>query len=167
MELNDFIIKECIKKDKHSSNHPSWTWFSNKLKVKCKFDKSCWYEDNHGNYGEIKDTHKLIGIGEINHQKNSIRIGWLPLNTINKDSIQIGTYEYNEDKRIFKWITNVKTDEWFTIHIINQKVFCYYNDKQYSETFDCKFKSVKLLNFYFGGNDKTPHEMCVTKIYEK
>jgi basic membrane lipoprotein Med (substrate-binding protein (PBP1-ABC) superfamily) len=135
----------------------------NQLTFDFKFDKSCLYETNINNH-----TNKLLGFSYDNHMKNSIRFGW----RCNNDKIELMSYIHEDSKVRYDSICDIETDKWYKGKIWFSKatkgvymVVYDENDIEVAIHYDKALMQIKwgyLLNPYFGGNDKAPHDMKIS-----
>jgi len=133
------------------------------------FDPSCWY-----NIKKIGDhTNKLFGLGfGINHHKDSIRVGWRPVE--DSDKIALYSYTYHNGERFIEAICKVSVNTKFNISIIID----YHGGKYKIVISDLKQKSIieysQDFNFYdcfdiwgfrlfpyFGGNPTAPDDVKI------
>ena len=119
------------------------------------FSESCEYELTE-NIGQIN---KLTGLSNgLDHQKNSIRIGWVYEN----GAFDLYSYAYYNGERIEQKLTSVLTDEVFSfkIGIELDRYYIIINGVEYNTpvSFD-ELDSSYLLYPYFGGKEPFPNSL--------
>ena len=159
-----------IKKHRHyASGLNIGLTFSNTVKYRCKFDKSCLYyiPDN-----DKYDINKLCGFSTTwFHHKQSARVGW---RCVDGETIEILTYSYNSgvrEQHETDILGIVMPDEEFEVSIFDNEDSYIYNFEIIGERFSkmrCIDKKEKdwfpfhyLLYPYFGGNKTAPHDMII------
>lgn len=136
-----------------------------RLAYKVKFDTSCVYNIGIQDQG---DVNKLFGIGYFpHHHKNSMRFGWRYV--IDLDAIELLAYYYVDGERNFKHIAFVPINhECICILDILEEghILSVFDDNRRLGEFitsDPAGNDVGyLLRPYFGGNQKAPHDICLT-----
>jgi len=153
-------MEKVIKKGNHrSSRWPEFT-FKNSLSGEVKFVGDFSYSIA---AEKQKDTNKLIGLSDgLNHQRNSIRLGWRWSEKDNK--IEIMSIRYNNGLRIIDHITYAESDKFYE-YSINIWEGVYYvkfggTGKGLTRTSKWNFLRVKL-GFYFGGTEKASKDFKI------
>ena len=136
-----------------------------KKTITIKFNKSCIYDID-----EDSCVNKLWGFsnGLFGVHENSYRFGW----TYDKNSeeIKLWTYTYINGRLHKTIITSLEFDKEYSlsIHIVqlnsNVCTVIYNIDNKIVYDIDIPIKLNKYfleLGFYFGGNTRAPHNMCV------
>lgn len=152
--INDTIFTEYTISH-HKSTNNIQKIKSHSIDGKAMFSKSCEYVLTE-NIGQIN---KLTGLSNgLDHQKNSIRIGWVYEN----GAFDLYCYAYYNSERIEQKLTSVLTDEIFTFkiwidlsgyHIILNGV-----QTDINAPFD-ELDSSYLLYPYFGGKEPFPNSI--------
>lgn len=131
------------------------------------FNTSCWYDTR-----MIGDhTNKLFGMGfGLNHHKDSIRVGWKPIE--NSDKIALYAYTYNKGVRFIEVICKISVNMKFNVKIEphyerNTYIITISDTKQksiieYRQNFDFKDNWGFRLFPYFGGNPTAPDDMNIS-----
>ena len=160
-------MKFTIKKNWHYSSPffiAPWFRIKELYLYDIKFDKNCWYEREEVEYTGIN---KISGLGfGLNHQKNSIRIGWQPDFTDEcKKKIKIHAYWYDESQDGYQeeQIGTVDTSQKFDVKIkINRNsyiVTAFGIDTEIKKTHNKKWGL--WLKPYFGGKSKAPETLKI------
>lgn len=160
-----------IKKGRHYSNEfrPKFFFkYPYSVRKKIMFTNSCKYVLNKQ---DQFDVNKLFGIGlSLRHHQNSIRVGWRYSPTL--DKIILSAYDYNfGDRSNFQLERLVNIGEIVDIELrLNKGInsySIYVNEKkectiQYA--FPFKYNIKTKLGFYFGGNNKAPHDIEIIQF---
>jgi hypothetical protein len=177
MESNTY--KEySIAKGRHRSKWiPTVLPRVDNMKIDAIFDSTCWHKPEVIEYSGIN---KLIGFTQafwFPHYR-SLRIGWQP-DSIRENVIKLYIYTYNSKKRFSKsvyvkrYVCDVSTCTPFTINIakvdkgrieIGIKIHDY-NKRIAIMDNSIPHRYCFLLNPYFGGKSKAPHDMCIGLNY--
>lgn len=125
------------------------------IEGKAMFSASCEYELTE-NIGQIN---KLTGLSNgLDHQKNSIRIGWVYEN----GAFDLYSYSYYNGERTEQKLTSVLTDEVFSfkIGIELNRYYIIINGVEYNTpvSFD-ELDNSYLLYPYFGGKEPFPNSI--------
>lgn len=135
-----------IKKEKHYSGKRFRPFFrKRKLTAIVTFHKGCRYN---GSNQLTEQVNKAVGFGDLNHHKNSTRLGW-KYNSIN-DNIDLFNYEYVNGKRKIIYIKSVDIDKKTKVYLSSSKPYWF----------------GKYLFPYFGGEEPAPHKVKISVIYK-
>tara|TARA_R100001463_G_scaffold28613_4_gene65564 strand:- start:1826 stop:2431 length:606 start_codon:yes stop_codon:yes gene_type:complete len=147
-----FYIKQpidktyTIKKGNHYSGKRFRPFFKKrKLIVNIAFHKGCRYK---GSDQLNEQINKAVGFGELNHHKNSTRLGWR-YNSFN-DNIDLFNYEYINGKRTIIYNKTVEFDKHYKVILASSKPYWF----------------GKYLFPYFGGKEPAPHNVKISVIYK-
>jgi len=184
-------MKFTIKKGHHYSNGLLYKlcfyWFYKfflgknhykQLQAKIKFDSSCLYELNDGIIKELEDINKLFGFSiTLNHMKESARFGWRSIYP-ESNKIEIFSFIHHNGVFNYKKLIDVDIEKDYTYSIelnknMNNSNF-YYKFRIWDENnililnylsdeFKLYYKYFISFNldFYFGGNLPSPHNMNI------
>lgn len=162
------LTKYFIKEGSHSPKNRFIKFHSTReFSIVCKFDSSCIYSfDNDKNLA----INKIFGLAfGWNHHWNSFRIGW----RCKDDLIEILAYWYVDKKRFDKGLFFVTTDKRFYVNVRlvnNQALIIYKKEKEekfnkVNFVFNSNDKAIPEIGYvnypYFGGTNKTPHNMTI------
>jgi hypothetical protein len=162
-----------VKKGKHRFSPLNFKpFYKTKLKAEIKFDKSCLYDLN--NQDQL-DINKLFGFSKGHHHWNSYRFGWRCV----ENKIELLAYIYVNGKRINEWeqdihLTFLDVDKTYKLSLKSSHNKCYF---KVLDEFDqlviireypvlSRFKLGYILNPYFGGTSKAPHDMEISIDYK-
>ena len=139
----------------HRSTNQINTIKSHTIEGKGMFSKSCEYELTE-NIGQIN---KLTGLSNgLDHQKNSIRIGWVYENC----AFDLYSYYYYNGERNSQKLTSVLTDEIFTFKIWIDLLGYHIIINGVQTDIDAPFDGLDtsyLLYPYFGGKEPFPNSI--------
>jgi len=160
------MIYTICKNDHYSSLMPKIHFGIKSINGKIKFNKDCDYTLTDPTC--INDINKAYGFSYGNHNKWSIRLGWL----VENHKIKLFNYIYansiRKSKRIGTSTTYFEFDTWYNFEIT-------YNDMD-------KLATIKINNYitslpfnipatigyylkpYFGGNCSAPQDMTIEII---
>lgn len=166
-KFNKFIIKKGGHYSKPLFKTPIFN-FKSEISCYCMFTSSCLYELK-SNKNQIN---KLIGFSNGWHHHNSIRVGWVAENmTEDLKVIELFWYSYEKGKRYSKHLGYVQVDEIFSLHINNINGYYTITFKDSDGNITTETSNIKIRKYwgynlypYFGGKEKSPHEI---KIYLK
>lgn len=160
-----------IHKGLHSSLSNFWLRFFPRIGHKpvtyrFMFLKDDWYPFKDP---DDLDINKLAGFSYGWHHKNSVRIGWTPMFSV-EGMFTLYFYIYNNGERITKTFANISSGTEYELEISlhnNKVVFDMKQEKSLQsvkadENFTLpKTKIGYFLWFYFGGNKRAPKKMTV------
>lgn len=157
-ESNDWDIYKI-----YGGNHKCNGWrgdiCGSKLEEWWKFEEDCYYTVPNS---DSLDWNKLTGLGDLDNQKNSIRVGWRCIN----NTFQVCAYVHNKvryqvtDDMILK---TVKANQPFRVRIV-------YNNNSAEIQVDNKIFKVEDISRpnvifkqypWFGGQETAPHDMTL------
>lgn len=140
-------------------------WKVKRTSIRFRFHKECWWAPPRND--NDRDLNKLCGIGYgLNHQKNSVRLAWVPDFNVN-GKINIYGYIYDEradGNHLSAFIHSVQVETNNTALITN-------SGSKYEFLVNGKFAEMPnthadpslcfMLYPYFGGNNTAPHDMVI------
>jgi len=158
-----------LKENSHNFSPKKFKLFTGReLEYIVNFDDTCLY-DLQSN--DQLDINKLFGFSKGYHHSYSVRFGWRPV----YEKIEILAYIYRNGKRVSEYEEDIhlgfiETNKFykFKIQLKNGNAnFIIKTENNELITlrsfpFSYKFNLGYLLNPYFGGNQKAPHEMFIT-----
>jgi len=153
-----------IKKGKHFASGLHFGFHCNKKVYDrtISFSKECWWKTPRNN--DDYDINKLCGFSYGFHQKNSLRIGWIP-DFKNKNQIILFAYWHNNSSQhFFKYLTSIPTETQFDVEIVCGKKKAYFKINKKITSIAFKKPSFTLgyyLYPYFGGNNTAPNNMTI------
>jgi len=130
-----------------------------------KFDPSCIYDLKSV---DQYDINKLFGWGQLYHETNSARLGWVW--NLEKKKMEIHAYCHVNGKRETNWICDVDCDKWYIGEIWLENDSYYFrvlNDDKtdilgYTQIqYAFKINIGYTLKPYFGGNQTAPQDMKI------
>lgn len=117
-----------------------WPFMFRRFRVDFKLNETMWYP------GGGTGWNKLVGVTSLLIHKNSYRIAWRPAEE--SGMFKLAIYEYiNKERVITPFRGLFKANELVSVMIDKQMYI--------------------LTGFYFGGQDKAPHDMQVEINFEK
>lgn len=162
-----------IKKNKHYSNNLFYKLFNflnlrKEINFNVIFDESSYYNLNNSNQ---LDVNKLFGFSIGYHHKNSVRFGW---NSYSKDLVSIYSYCYINGVRKINFMTNININSEYKMSIIDKKnyyLFVITDSKNKIIVDNVSKENITGISYnlwpYFGGNEKSPHDIRISLSYSK
>jgi hypothetical protein len=159
-------IKYTIEEGEHSSTVQIAPFHGTQIKFKVIFNETAKYTS----VDPINqwDVNKLFGFSDCNsqHHENSARVGWRWLN----DKLELLAYVYVNGVETNEKICDVNFDEEIYCEIVDMGEHYKFivNDSTVTMNRGCSNKGGLFryyLFFYFGGDEKAPHDITV-KIKE-
>ncbi len=148
-----------IKKGNHGSGFHVNVLTENQLVFDAIFDNSAIYTTK--DPVNQSDINKLLGFADcqtILHHENSARFGWNW-----QDSLCIYAYCYVDGEVKNKFISSIKvnTKHHYRIYAYNHKYIFYLDNKVVEMDRGCNLGTGYILFPYFGGNEKSPHDIKI------
>lgn len=156
----------CINQNgNYSKLFPTPHWSRTTMRRIITFDKSCLYTLTDPTC--IKDLNKLFGFSYGHHFTNSFRFAW---RCIDGATIELHRYCYIDKVRFSRKIRTLQVGVPYLMEIVHNEEngminFNIVDNGITIKSYQPYLKSAGAgydLDFYFGGNCRAPHKMCIT-----